>query len=81
MIGATDIVASRKISREAQDRFSLRSQQPIEEAENAGRFAGEIVLVTTTMAVSRRDRIGAHRAGLIVIHTTGLLSSKRTASA
>lgn len=56
MIDTADIVAARYgISREAQDRFALRSQQRTEAAQNAGRYADEIVPVTTMMAVKSRE--------------------------
>lgn len=53
MIDTADIVAERyQISREAQDRFSLESQRRTAEAQAAGRYAEEIVPITTTMAVT-----------------------------
>ncbi len=53
MIETADIVAQRySISREAQDRFALESQRRTEEAQLAGRYEGEIVSCTTTMAVT-----------------------------
>ncbi|CAL8479795.1 acetyl-CoA C-acyltransferase [Caballeronia sp. S22] len=53
MIDTGDIVARRYgIGREAQDRFSAQSQRRTEEAQLAGRYADEIVPVTTTMAVT-----------------------------
>jgi acetyl-CoA C-acetyltransferase/acetyl-CoA acyltransferase len=56
MIDTADIVAQRYgISREAQDRFSAESQRKTEEAQLAGRFADEIVSVTTTMAVTDKE--------------------------
>ena len=56
MIDTADIVAKRyAISREAQDEFSLRSQQRTAAAQQAGRYQDEIVSVTTTMAVKNRD--------------------------
>ena len=52
MIETADIVAQRYgISREAQDRFSVESQRKTAEAQAAGRYAEEIVPVTTTMSV------------------------------
>jgi acetyl-CoA acetyltransferase family protein len=57
MIDTADIVAQRyAISREAQDRFSARSQRRTEQAQEAGRYREEIIPVTTTMAVS--DKAG-----------------------
>jgi acetyl-CoA C-acetyltransferase/acetyl-CoA acyltransferase len=56
MIDTADIVARRYgISREAQDRFSAESQRRTEEAQLAGRYADEIVPVTTTMAVTDKE--------------------------
>ncbi|MGU7784344.1 acetyl-CoA C-acyltransferase [Burkholderia sp. PU8-34] len=56
MIDTADIVAQRYgIGREAQDRFAAASQRKTEEAQLAGRFADEIVPVTTTMAVSDKE--------------------------
>lgn len=52
MIETADIVAARYgISREAQDRFSLRSQHKTEAAQRAGHYREEIIPCTTTMAV------------------------------
>jgi acetyl-CoA C-acetyltransferase/acetyl-CoA acyltransferase len=56
MIDTADVVAERYgISREDQDRFSLESQSRTAAAQQAGRFADEIVEVTTTMAVKDRE--------------------------
>jgi acetyl-CoA C-acetyltransferase len=56
MIDTADIVARRYgISREAQDRFSVESQRRTDEAQRAGRYADEIVPVTTTMSVTDKD--------------------------
>lgn len=56
MIDTADVVARRYgISREAQDRFSVESQRKVAEAQAAGRYAEEIVPVTTTMAVTDKD--------------------------
>jgi len=56
MIDTADIVARRYgISREAQDRFSVESQRKTAEAQAAGRYADEIVPVTTTMAVTDKE--------------------------
>ncbi|MDZ4215900.1 MAG: acetyl-CoA C-acyltransferase [Rhodocyclaceae bacterium] len=53
MIDTADLVAARYgISREAQDRFSLQSQQRTEQAQAAGRYRDEIIPVTTMMAVT-----------------------------
>jgi len=56
MIETADIVAARYgVSREYQDEYGLRSQRRIADAQAAGRFADEIVPMTTTMAVKDRD--------------------------
>ncbi len=56
MIDTADIVAKRYgISREAQDRFSVESQRRTAEAQRAGRYADEIVPVTTTMSVTDKE--------------------------
>src|SRR6185369_9771693 len=53
MIETADIVAKRyRISRQAQDEFSVQSQRKTDEAQRAGRFRDEIVPCTTTMAVT-----------------------------
>jgi acetyl-CoA C-acetyltransferase len=50
MIDTADIVAERyKISREAQDEYSLRSQQRMAAAQQAGKFKDEIVPMATKM--------------------------------
>jgi acetyl-CoA C-acetyltransferase/acetyl-CoA acyltransferase len=56
MIETADIVAARYgISREAQDRFSARSQRKTRTRRLAGRYRDEIVRVTTTMAVTDKE--------------------------
>jgi acetyl-CoA C-acetyltransferase len=56
MIETADVVARRyDIGRDAQDRFSVESQRKTAEAQAAGRFADEIVPVTTTMAVTHKE--------------------------
>jgi len=56
MIETADIVALRHgIGREAQDRFSVESQRKTAEAQAAGRYADEIVSITTTMATIDKD--------------------------
>ncbi len=56
MIDTADIVARRyHISREAQDRFSVESQRKVAQAQAAGRYADEIISITTTMAVTDKD--------------------------
>ncbi len=50
MIGTADVVAKRyNVSREAQDEYSLQSQQRTAAAQAEGKFADEIVPFTTTM--------------------------------
>jgi len=56
MIETADIVAARYgVSREYQDEYGLRSQRRIADAQASGKFADEIVPMTTTMAVKDRD--------------------------
>ncbi len=56
MIETADIVAERYgVSREYQDEYALQSQQRIAAAQAAGKFADEIVPMTTTMAVKDRE--------------------------
>ncbi len=53
MIETAEIVAERYgVSREAQDRFALLSQQRTAQAQSEGRFDREIVPVTATMTVT-----------------------------
>ena len=53
MLETAEIVAARYgVSREQQDEFALLSQQRHAEAQVAGRFAGEIVPMATTMKVT-----------------------------
>ena len=57
MIETADIVAARYgISRGDQDLFSAESQRRTADAQQAGRCADEIVAVTTTMAVTDKDK-------------------------
>jgi acetyl-CoA C-acetyltransferase len=56
MIETAEIVAERyKISREAQDEYSLRSQQRTAAAQQAGRFDDEIVALPSVMKVTDRN--------------------------
>ena len=56
MIDTADIVAERYgISREAQDEYALASQQRTAEAQAAGKFADEIIPVTTTMGMKNKE--------------------------
>jgi acetyl-CoA C-acetyltransferase len=53
MIGTADVVAKRyNVSREAQDEYSLQSQQRTAAAQAAGKFNDEIVPFTTTMQLT-----------------------------
>ena len=56
MIGTAEVVAKRYgIGREAQDEYSLQSQQRTAAAQAAGRFDDEIVACTATMAVVDKE--------------------------
>jgi acetyl-CoA C-acetyltransferase len=56
MIATAEVVAKRyDISREAQDEYSLQSQQRTAAAQAAGKFDDEIVPVTTTMNVKNKE--------------------------
>lgn len=56
MIETADIVAERYgISRDAQDAYGLRSQQRMAAAQEAGKFADEIVPMAATMAVKDKE--------------------------
>ena len=56
MIDTADIVAERyKVSREAQDEYSLESQRRMAAAQQAGKFTDEIVSVTTKMKVVNKE--------------------------
>jgi acetyl-CoA C-acetyltransferase len=56
MLETAEIVSQRyNISREAQDRYSLQSQQRTAAAQEAGVFADEIVPMNTTKAVFNRE--------------------------
>ncbi len=56
MIGTAEVVAKRyNISREAQDAYSLQSQQRTAAAQAAGKFDDEIVACTATMAVVDKE--------------------------
>ncbi len=67
MIETADIVARRyNISREAQDRYSLQSQQRTAAAQAEGRYAAEIVPCTTTMAVTDKETgVVTHRQATV----------------
>uniref|UniRef100_UPI0025F5DE6A acetyl-CoA C-acyltransferase n=1 Tax=Phenylobacterium sp. TaxID=1871053 RepID=UPI0025F5DE6A len=56
MIETAEIVADRYgVSREAQDEYSLQSQQRTAQAQAEGRFNDEIVPVTTVMKVANKE--------------------------
>jgi acetyl-CoA acetyltransferase family protein len=56
MIDTADIVAERYgISREAQDEYALSSQQRTAAAQEAGRYADEIISFDTVMAVENKE--------------------------
>lgn len=56
MIDTADIVADRYgVSREAQDEYALASQQRTADAQAAGKFADEIIAVTTTMGMKDKE--------------------------
>ncbi|MEM9579379.1 MAG: acetyl-CoA C-acyltransferase [Pseudomonadota bacterium] len=56
MIETADIVAERYgVSREAQDEYGLRSQHRMAAAQEAGKFADEIVPMPATMAVKDKE--------------------------
>ena len=56
MIDTAEVVAKRyKVSREAQDEYSLASQQRTAAAQGAGKFDDEIIPVTTTMVVVDKE--------------------------
>jgi acetyl-CoA C-acetyltransferase len=56
MIGTAEVVAKRyNISREAQDEYSLQSQQRTAAAQAAGKFDDEIIACTATMAVMDKE--------------------------
>ena len=56
MIGTAEVVAKRYgISREAQDEYSLQSQQRTAAAQASGKLSDEIIPVSTTMAVTNKE--------------------------
>lgn len=56
MIGTAEVVAKRyNISREAQDEYSLQSQQRTAAAQAAGKFDDEIIACNATMAVVDKE--------------------------
>ena len=56
MIDTAEVVSKRyKVSREAQDEYSLQSQQRTAEAQQAGRFDAEIIPTTVTKVFQDKD--------------------------
>jgi acetyl-CoA C-acetyltransferase/acetyl-CoA acyltransferase len=56
MIGTAEVVAKRYgISREAQDEYSLQSQQRTAAAQAAGKYDDEIIACNATMAIVNKD--------------------------
>src|SRR3546814_5283020 len=56
MIGTAEVVVKRyNIAREAQDEYSLQSQQRTAAAQTAGKFADEIVACKATMGVMDKE--------------------------
>lgn len=69
MIDTADLVAARYgVSREAQDQFSLQSQQRAELAQVSGRYRQEIIPVTTVMAVTDKAT-GAVSQREVTVHS------------
>jgi acetyl-CoA C-acetyltransferase len=65
MIETAETVSARyNISREAQDEYSLRSQQRTAAAQQAGRFDDEIVALPSTMLVTDRNTGETSRKGV-----------------
>ncbi|MGB3706316.1 acetyl-CoA C-acyltransferase [Castellaniella sp.] len=71
MLETADIVAARYgIGREDQDRFSVESQRRAHEAQQAGRYAEEIVPCATTMAVvDKATGVVSHREVTVAADT------------
>ena len=67
MIETAEIVAERYgVSREAQDRFSLESQKRTAAAQQAGKFANEIVPMETKMVVINKETKEASHVDYVV---------------
>jgi len=76
MIETADIVAERYgVSRQAQDEYSLESQRRTAAAQQAGRFADEIVPLPTTKKVVRMDRRASTSSTKGVVSGSGPLSN------
>jgi acetyl-CoA C-acetyltransferase len=72
MIETADIVAARyRISREAQDEFSLVSQQRTAAAQAAGRFNDEIVPLRSTKLVTDKDTGDTHTEEVMLTRDEG----------
>ena len=71
MIETADVVAQRyNISREAQDQFSLASQQKTAAAQAAGIFKDEIISVTTTMGITDKETKAVSYQEVSIDHDT-----------
>jgi acetyl-CoA C-acetyltransferase len=67
MIDTAEVVSKRyQISREAQDEYSLQSQQRTAEAQQAGRFADEIIPCTLTKVFHDKDTREATRKEITI---------------
>jgi acetyl-CoA C-acetyltransferase len=72
MIETAEIVADRYgISRDAQDEFSLQSQQRTAHAQLEGRFDAEIVPITAIMKVTNKDTGETHEREITVRQDEG----------
>lgn len=68
MLETAELVARKYgISREAQDRYALSSQQRTSAAQEAGRFDEEIVPFVTTMAIIQGNEPGATRSVVLSV--------------
>ena len=69
MIDTAEVVAKRyKISREAQDQYSLRSQELTAAAQQTGKFKDEIVPLSTIMAVTNKETGETSRKAVMLDH-------------
>jgi acetyl-CoA C-acetyltransferase len=67
MIDTAEVVSKRyKISREAQDEYSLLSQQRTAEAQQAGRFDAEIIPMTVTKVFQDKDNKAVTRKEITI---------------
>jgi len=71
MIDTADVVAERySITREEQDLFSVESQRKTAQAQQAGRYANEIIPVSTIMAVTDKETGTVSHQEVTVDHDT-----------